>query len=633
MLRVRLAVLAVLSAALVLPAASKPAKPAHRPAKPAAHRPAPHPAAPAPSGKRNVIIFVADGLRYDSVTPDVAPTFTRIRKEGVDFTNSHSIYPTVTTANASAIASGHYLGDTGNYGNTLFTDWPVPCHDNAVVTFVEDDCILRDVKGHFGDGYMGQTTLIGAALAGGYNTAILGKKGPAAIQNLASLDSKDARVDDPLGIFIDDATNRATNFDGTPTKSTMLHGGLAGDALTFTGDAQPPLTAAPNLTQQSWLLSIAAQSLLPSLKDNGKPFVMLYWSRDPDATQHSATDSEGHLVPGINSPTARIAIASADFQLHALMEALKLAGMDGNTDIFVTADHGFSTIAKGIPTDGSTPPASMPQGFLAFDVAGWLGGQPIFDPDRNNTEVIRDNGDRPSGGNALIGPTPDAPLAVIAANGGTDFIYARGANPAATAKAIYAKLVEAPYVGGLFVNDALIKADPKAYAGALPMSAINLIGSATVPQPSIVVGFRSFLAKDCKLIALLCAAEIADTGLHTGQGMHGTFSRADTRNFMAAIGPDFKKGFADPTPVSNADIAPTIARILGLSLGGPGTLQGRAATEALVNGKPVSFASKTLSSTTAANGLRTVLEYQEVGAVHYFDAAGVPGRIVGLKAK
>ena len=37
--------------------------------------------------------------------------------EGVDFRNSHSLYPTVTTPNASAIATGHYIGDTGDFGN------------------------------------------------------------------------------------------------------------------------------------------------------------------------------------------------------------------------------------------------------------------------------------------------------------------------------------------------------------------------------------------------------------------------------------------------------------------------------------------------------------------------------------
>ena len=45
----------------------------------------------------------------------------RLRRDGVDFSNSHAVYPTLTTANASAIATGHFLGDTGNYGNTLYT--------------------------------------------------------------------------------------------------------------------------------------------------------------------------------------------------------------------------------------------------------------------------------------------------------------------------------------------------------------------------------------------------------------------------------------------------------------------------------------------------------------------------------
>jgi arylsulfatase A-like enzyme len=299
--------------------------------------------------------------------------------------------------------------------------------------------------------------------------------------------------------------------------------------------------------------------------------------------------------------------------------------------VFVTADHGFSTIAKGVSADGGTPPASLPQGFLAFDVAAWLGGQKLFDPDRSNTEIIRDDGDRPAQGNALIGPSAEAPIAVVASNGGSDFIYER--RPGA-AKTIYAKLVAAPYIGALFVNDALLKADPAAFAGALPMGAINLIGSSNVPQPAIVVGFRSFAAKGCTLpAALLCAAEVADTPLHTGQGMHGSFSRADTRNFMAAIGPDFRKAFVDKTPVSNADIAPTLARILGISLTGPGTLTGRPATEALAGGKPVKAKPGRLIAPAGPGGVATVLDYQDAGGVRYFDAAGIPGRTVGLKAK
>jgi hypothetical protein len=68
--------------------------------------------------------------------------------------------------------------------------------------------------------------------------------------------------------------------------------------------------------------------------------------------------------------------------------------------------------------------------------------------------------------------------------------------------------------------------------------------------------------------------------------MHGTFSRADTFNNMAAIGPDFKLGYVDPSPVSNVDVPVTIAQILGLKPPTPnnGTLVGRIIGEALVGG-------------------------------------------------
>ena len=68
----------------------------------------------------NVIIFVADGLRRNSVNATDAPTLLKLRTTGVDFANSHSVYPTFTTANASAIATGHGLGDTGDYANAFY---------------------------------------------------------------------------------------------------------------------------------------------------------------------------------------------------------------------------------------------------------------------------------------------------------------------------------------------------------------------------------------------------------------------------------------------------------------------------------------------------------------------------------
>src|SRR5579862_1496176 len=53
------------------------------------------------SRPHNVILFVPDGLRGRIVTPETAPAMAELRDKGVNFKNSHSMFPTFTTANAS----------------------------------------------------------------------------------------------------------------------------------------------------------------------------------------------------------------------------------------------------------------------------------------------------------------------------------------------------------------------------------------------------------------------------------------------------------------------------------------------------------------------------------------------------
>src|SRR5512146_118018 len=77
------------------------------------------------SVKRNVIVFVADGLRHGSVNAKDTPALWSVRTQGVDFENSYSLFPTLTTANASAIATGHRLGDTGDFANALYTGYRI----------------------------------------------------------------------------------------------------------------------------------------------------------------------------------------------------------------------------------------------------------------------------------------------------------------------------------------------------------------------------------------------------------------------------------------------------------------------------------------------------------------------------
>src|SRR5689334_20644934 len=69
---------------------------------------------------RLVIVFVVDGLRPDAITAEDTPTLARLRDEGVRFTDSHAVFPTVTRVNAATLATGVQPGTHGIVGNQLF---------------------------------------------------------------------------------------------------------------------------------------------------------------------------------------------------------------------------------------------------------------------------------------------------------------------------------------------------------------------------------------------------------------------------------------------------------------------------------------------------------------------------------
>jgi hypothetical protein len=120
----------------------------------------------------------------------------------------------------------------------------------------------------------------------------------------------------------------------------------------------------------------------------------------------------------------------------------------------------------------------------------------------------------------------------------------------------------------------------------------------------------------------MTGVQITDYPLQHGQGMHGSFGRANTFNFMAAIGPDFKKAFVDSMPISNADIAPTFAQVLGFKIPARGALLGRVLQEAVAGGPAsIPFRRRVAISLGAGNGARTILMYQQTGKQVYFDQA------------
>jgi len=615
--------------------------------------------------RRNIVIFVFDGLRAGSVNAVDSPTMYWIRNHGVSFANSHSLFPTFTTANASAIATGHYLGDTGDYSNQIYIGHPVFIDGNfgrppgSYAPYVENDRVLGDLDAQFNGNYLNEETLLAAARRHGFSTAAVGKMGPAAIQDVSQLNPVNREFAIPQTIIIDDGTGTP---DGVPlapeVSSALVSAGLPTTSpvrVQPTGNNTTPGTKDANIVQQAYFADATTKVILPMFVKNGKPFALLYWSRDPDGTQHFQGDSLNKLIPGINGPTSKAALKNADNNLKQILDYINSdPQLAANTDIFLTADHGFATISKydvDAAGRGTTSYSAkwiykdaqgrqevntgfLPVGFVSIDIAHEL-GLPLFDPDSqidgaggqkvfvpvdpSIPQQLPNVRQHPVAGNGLIGGTgrianeTDAKV-VVAANGGSDLIYLPAHDPDLVKK-IVAFLSRQDYVGGLFVND-----EYKNVPGALPSSSIRLIGSSLTPTPTIAVTFKTF-STDPKQ-PIMSGVQITDYVLQHGQGMHGSFGRANTFQFMAAIGADFKKGFVDQAPVSNADIAPTFANILGLDVPSKGELKGRVLREALAGGPPsVSFERRTAISESAANGGKTILMYQEMGKQVYFDQA------------
>ena len=573
----------------------------------------------------NVVIFVADGLRARSVNHDTAPNMAALAQQGVSLVNSHSVFPTFTMANASAIATGHQLGDTGVFSNTLFVGFAVPAAASSVTPFIENDAVLGDLDTHFAGNFLNEDTIVKLARDKGYSTAIIGKLGPTLLfdhtertgaQTIVIDDSTGTDRGIPVSAELAERLKAAGLAPATPGRGPN---GAAGTTTT-------PGTTVANMVQQDYFTAVATRAVLPHFAARHEPFLLLFWSRDPDGTQHNEGDSFLTVAPGINGPTSRAAIRNADDDLGRIRAALAELGLAQDTDIIVTADHGFSTISKESATSAAAqvrhadaPFGHLPRGFVAFDLAKAL-GMPLIAPD-DKYAVVPD-GAHSRNGNGLIGGDKDHPKLVVAANGGSDLIYLPAGDKMLAGKVVAALLAQ-DYVSGIFVDSRLGK-----FPGALSLADINLDGAALTPRPAIVVNFRSFDTVCGEPVR--CSVSVADTALQQGQGMHGNFNRSDTWNFMALAGPDFKSGFIDTAPVSNADVGRTVGAIMGLAFKDKGALTGRVIVEAMLGGAMPDVKGWSVASEPAENGLRTVLDLQAVGSVRYLDAGGFRGRTLGL---
>ncbi|WP_119344634.1 alkaline phosphatase family protein [Facilibium subflavum] len=575
--------------------------------------------------KPNIIIFVWDGLRPDSVTQSTTPNLYRLAHKGVWFNDNHSSYPTFTMMNGSSFATGDFAGKTGFFGNTLWqpdtkgTNASGSLIDFNQPVFTEDYKILKDLNQD--EPLVEVKTLFASAHKNGITTTAVGKSGPAFFQDY----KEKGVVFDENHIYPEAFANQLKNQNYPLPVNTIyryqgfkLHKGNGNPtAYGIVSTLADGVTTNPDkglLSPYNKDNTYLMDSYLTQVIPYAHPRLSVVWLRNPDTTEHNY---------GVGSKAYYNALANQDMLLGKLIKTLKQNRTWNNTDIIIVSDHGHSNVSgdlsefplhdinnttnnigqidqrNGYSVSGDFRPADLltRADFHAYDGEGCqydpvltgitADGKTVYPTKYDTTGAICGKAvkiDDPNGHRqASLGQKYTTPAyfvpkklpkdgIVVAANGGSTYFYV----PSHSQKLIQ-KLVRflqsRQEFGAIFV-------DPRygAIPGTLPLSLVKLENDHK-RNPDIIAGSNFNATAKIKGYD---GIEYNSSG--SDRGMHGAFSPIDVHNTLIAFGPSFKKHFTDTLPSGNVDVAPTVAYILGISL--PNT-DGRVLLESLKEGKKI----------------------------------------------
>jgi predicted AlkP superfamily pyrophosphatase or phosphodiesterase len=520
-------------------------------------------ALPADAGRATLnIVIVLDGLRPDAITAEETPNLWKLRREGVDFVNSHSVFPTVTRVNATAIATGTWPGHNGMVGNSIYVRAVDPRH-----AFSNDDHKILLRLDQVTGGGMVLTKSLGEILQErGKRLAAVssGSTGSALLTN--------PRAPRGIGVLI----------DGYWEPGVALPQAVSDEVLRRFGP--PPARGGVSEPQDSsvaWTQRVLRDYVLPDLK----PDVVINWLTEPDHIQHAT---------GPGSPPSRASIRADDAEVGLLLRKLEALGLADQTNIIAVSDHGFSHSGFGVNVTTELIKAGLKAGPDSDDVVIASSGQTLLLHVRDRdaalihriTEFLRSQdwagvlftAGRPSGNGVANG----------GANGGANGVPVEGVEP-----------------------------------GTFSLELIHLAHAER--GPDIVVTFPwSSAANPFGVPGTDMTYVAGATGpLKGNSGNHGSMSPWTVRNTFIAWGADFKHGATVRTPVSNVDVTPTLVALLGLDRD-PALprFDGRAILEALADGPdPEQIPVRTTTYFTASpNGAyRAAIEVSEVGTQRYID--------------
>ena len=275
---------------------------------------------------RHVVVVVWDGMRPDFVSEQNTPMLWKLAHEGVTFRNHHSVYPSATNVNGTALITGVYPGRNGIIANHVYR----PDIDSRHAIDVENPSVVSKGDDLSGGKYISVPTIAELVQRTGGGTVMVSAKTVGLLLG--------RRVGHASGLPSADVANgtHALPSQAHVRNSVTLFAGksLPGDVLAPLTDVLGPFPSG-HVQQDVW----TTKAVTDFLWKDGVPILSILWLGEPDLTQHES-------APG--APVALTAIKSADENLAAVLSALDRQKARETTDLFVVSDHGFSTIRRSI---------------------------------------------------------------------------------------------------------------------------------------------------------------------------------------------------------------------------------------------------------------------------------------------
>jgi arylsulfatase A-like enzyme len=426
--------------------------------------------------RRNALIMVWDGLRPDMVSEDLTPRLHALAGAGTWFERSHSVVPPVTRCNSASLSTGTLPEHHGIPGNQFV----MPRDDGVHLLNSADADHLEQLRPLRNGRVLLRRTLAQFVSEVGGHTAIVGTGSPGA----ALLQHPQVR-------------DGASPGDAIYNHSLWL-GCTREDVEAQIGPM--PEASVPNTEQNAYFTKLITDLLVGS---GEAPALITFWHTDPDRTTHRK---------GVGHPDAIRALSDADRNLGTILDSLDATGRADSTNVIVTSDHGFSTVAERV------------------DINALLASE--------GAKETAESSDVTTAGPAIYITTP----------GISDEERQR------TTAAVVSALQSERTVGSIFTGARGAPTVP----GTLPLSAVGQGGDLA---PDVLFSFNWSDAPNEHGYEGVRPAGLAI------KADHGALSPWEMHNTLVAAGPDFRRGYVSRLPAGIIDVMPTLAHTMGLDPG------------------------------------------------------------------